>query len=167
MPPLSRKRTRSNEDWSRKNSKTNSFESSNGPSTYRGLRFSDPVELFQTFEEREGARIADEELLADFLNERPISVTNPTNPRDQIREIYRSFCENYENRCDTLLGQRSGQDNEDSKEYLGLIHDIEKRVVLELDGIPPGNDDDLRGIRRKIIEKMQRILESLEAAKED
>ena len=166
MPPLSRKRTRSNEEWSRKTSKTNSFESSKEPTTPRGFRFSDPMKVFQTFMEREGAKIADDEILSDFINEKAAYMRVPTDPRDQLREIYRSFCDDYEHRCETLLAQIPGQDNKDIKEYSGLINFIDKRVILELDGIDLGDDDDLRAIRRKIIVKMQRILERLEAAKE-
>lgn len=165
--PLSRKRTRSNEDTSRQTRRdhgTNGFHFQ--PSTKQeqnpGFRFSDPLKVFQTFKEKEGAKFADEEILANFLDEEP---AQPPNVRDQVREIYQLFDDKYERRCESLLSRSSHGGKKDVKEYLGLIHEVENQVLIKLDELHLGDDMRLRGIRKKIIDKVKKVLERLERAK--
>ena len=167
--PLSRKRTRSNEDTTsrqtRRDSRTNDFQSQ--PSTTQaqnpGFRFSDPFEVFHTFKERDGAKFAEEEMLADFLDEEP---AQPPNARDLVREIYQAYDDRYDRRCEALLSRRSSQDRKrDVKEYAGLIHEVENQVLAKLDEVPAGEDAGLRGLKKKIIEKVTKVLEELDQAK--
>ena len=165
--PLSRKRTRSNEDLSRQTRRagpTNGFPSQS--STKRdqnpGFRFSDPLKVFQTFKEKEGAKFADEEILANFLDEEP---AQPPNVRDHVREIYQLFDDKYERRCESLLSRSSHGGKKDVKEYLGLIHELENQVLIKLDELHLSEDPRLRGIRKKIIDKVEKVLERLERAK--
>ena len=167
--PLSRKRTRSNEDntprQTRRDSRTNDFQSQ--PSTTQaqnpGFRFSDPYKVFQTFKEKDGAEFAEEEMLTDFLDEEP---AQPPNARDQVREIYQAYDDKYDRRCAALLSRRSSQDRKrDVKEYAGLIHEVETQVLTKLDEVPLGDDKVLRGIRKKIIDKVKKVLEDLDQAK--
>ena len=177
--PLSRKRTRSNEMPSRVarlDSKTNSFDSFTDLDTKKdqqsrkAFRFSDPLEVFQKFMDRDGIRLNDEEVLSEFLSEETFSrdgrdTSNPL--RDQAREIYKTFCNKYEKRCDLLL-EREGkldQGGNDLKETLFLIYEIERHVLEKLDLLEPGHDKDLRSIRKKLVDKVQRTLDDLEKAK--
>lgn len=115
----------------------------------------------------DGAKIADDDFLTDFLNEVPFHAGEPLSLRDQVRKIYRTFCWTYESQCEALLSETAGHDRNDIKKYLGLIHDVENQVVLKLDQLHLGEDQELRGIRKKIINKVQLMLDALETAKEE
>ena len=161
---LSRKRTRSNEESSRqtrRDSRTEGFQSRpsipQNPKT--GFRFSDPLQVFQNFIEKET-----QETLLHFLREKP---TQPPTMRDEVRKIYQAYSEKYETRCESLLSRRSSLDRKkDVKAYDGLIDEIERQVIYKLDGLQLGDDLALRGLRKKIIDKVKKVLKELEEAKE-
>ena len=166
--PLSRKRTRSNEDTSRqtrRDGRVFDFQSqSSAEQDHKpGFRASDPMKVFQDFKEKEGPNFLDEEILIDFLNEEP---AQPPNVRDKVRDIYRAYDAKYDQDCESLLSPRSSRDQKkDVKAYAGLIHEVEKQVLAELDKLHLGADIPLHGIKKKIINKVVKALEDLEEAK--
>ena len=166
--PLSRKRTRSNEENSRqtrRDNRTDDFQpqSSTKPNSKNGFRFSDPLKVFQAFKEKD-AKFSDEEILADFLDEKP---AHSPNVRDDVREIYRAYDDKYDQRCESLISKRTSQDRKkDVKEYVGLIDEVERQVLDKLDELHLADDTPLRAIRKKIIDKVKKVLEDLEKAKE-
>lgn len=125
------------------------------------------MDVYQTFMQGEGAKIADDEFLTEFLNEVPFHTAAPLSLRDRMRKLYRTFCWTYESKCEALLSERAGHDTSDIKKYSGLIHEVESQVVLKLDQLHLGEDQELRRIRKKIINKVQGVLDELEKAKEE
>lgn len=115
----------------------------------------------------DGAKIADDEFLTNFLHEVPCHASVPLGLRDQMRKIYQTFYWTYESKCLALLSETAGQDSNDIRKYLCLIHDVEDQVLLKLDQLHLGKDQELRGIRKKIVNKVQSVLDELEKAKEE
>ena len=111
--------------------------------------------------------VASNEDLTQFLEEtRGPSHVNDT--RDTIREIYRTLCTEYEPRYKSLLIQNVSlpvKDEYFKKKLLGLIDEMEKQVLIKLDGVSPVGQD-LRSIRKAIAVKVQQMLDDLEAIKE-
>ena len=106
------------------------------------------------------------EELTQFLEESQ-DPSHINNPRDTIREIYRTLCADYAIRYKSLLNQKdtiSVKDENFKKKLLGLIDDLEKHVLIKLDGVGSISQD-LRSIRKAITVNVQRMLDELEAIK--
>ncbi|KAL8671593.1 MAG: hypothetical protein Q9168_003917 [Polycauliona sp. 1 TL-2023] len=117
------------------------------------FRFRDPRTTF-------GPEV-DDDLLSDFLEEEA-DQSQEASLRTQIRDTYRTLCDDYEPKYEMNIFFRTGSDGHDEKQIAGLIHDIEKKVVMELDNLELGHDACLRNLRKMIIIKAQKMLDDLE-----
>lgn len=162
----SRKRTRSSGGHSRQipqETKTETVPSSTDNGAGRGYQFTDPAIVFKKFLEEEEPSLQDDEILADFLKEED-DLNQYSNLRNQMRHICSKLCGEYEARLKTLLNQNPTSTAQKNKEFLSLDFGIEKDVMSELDQ-PKFGTDELRSLRKKIINKAHRMLRELETAK--
>ena len=171
----SKKRRRQNDD---EPGETPSLdESAAGPSSTGkeekpGFKPSDPLKVFEGFVQQEVFESHDNDTLMEFLNEEPMDLAEGLDGslrpllRDQVREIYRSLHNGYEVDCRILLSQSSTHNAKDINNYKALIDMIEKHVLDKLDEFQLGKDEELRSIRKKIIERVHRLLKDLDAAKD-
>ena len=107
----------------------------------------------------------DDDLLVDFLEEEEDPQSQGKNLRQRMRDTYRVLCDDYEPRYELTIFLETGHDKRDEKEIVGIIHEIEKTVVMELDNLELGQDTDLRNLRKMIINKAQKMLDDLEKIK--
>lgn len=172
----SRKRTRSDGDESRqtrRDTKTDSFQSPTQPERNTIWVPSDPRQVFRSFWEREGSELpdGDDDTLTKFLNEKlsfgqTQERLQQLSLRDQVRAIYRSLSFEYEPQYKALLSERFSEAGQCLNDYVVLIHGIDYKVINKMDELHHNDDTDLRAIRKKIIDKANRILEDLEVVKE-
>ncbi len=106
----------------------------------------------------------DNDLLADFVEEEKQPAQAHT-LRDRMRDIYRVLCNDYEPKYEMTIFFETGQEVHDEKAASGLIHEIENKVVMELDDLGLGNDEALRNLRKMMINKAQKMLDDLEKIK--
>ncbi|KAL8967455.1 MAG: hypothetical protein Q9183_002914 [Haloplaca sp. 2 TL-2023] len=110
----------------------------------------------------------DDDLLADFEKELDSEDpdSNPRTPRQRMRDIYRTLRHEYQPRYEgTLFISSRGHNSHDQKNIVGLIYGIEKKVVMELDNLELRRDAEVRGLRKMIIIKAQKMLDDLEKIK--
>ncbi|KAL8991840.1 MAG: hypothetical protein Q9169_007606 [Polycauliona sp. 2 TL-2023] len=117
------------------------------------FRFRDPRVAF-------GPDVNDD-LLADFLEEED-QPSQESSLRTQIRDVYSILCDEYEPKYEMTMFFETDKKGHDEKQIAGLIHDIEKRVVMKLDNLGLGQDTSLRDLRKMIIIKAQKMLDDLE-----
>ena len=154
----SRKRARSAGNESRK------AHCGNGTRETRFVRFEDPEMVF-------GSPNANDDISTDYPKDEPASfspsrgTSSQTYLRQQLEEINDALYDNYAPRYQALLSQKFSQTPELVRRYEALINELDKQVIDKIDGLQPGTDEALRSLRKKIVDRAQRMLSDLETAK--
>ena len=154
--PPSRKRTLSSDEDTYRNTRRDTGKK-------QGFQFSDPKVVFDKLMKEESRELYGE-IFMDGFSPKVLTSLDEQERRawDRLRDLYQTLRDEYEPRYERLLSHVSERSKGLGKERVKLTHQLENSMVGELDKIQIGPNKDLHQIRKKLIDKANGMLDSLE-----